>query len=641
MAEVGEVKYKVEVDDSGVDKQIDKTEGKLKSKFGSAAKAVGAAAASAIAAGTAAVVSLVKQAAQAYGEFEQLEGGVKKLFGEDVKDTVMKNAEEAFRTAGLSANEYMETVTGFSSSLIQSLNGDTAKAADVADRAIRDMSDNANTFGTSMESIQNAYMGFAKGNFTMLDNLKLGYGGTKEEMARLIADASKMTDVQKELGIEVQKGDLSFANIANAISVVQSKLNIMGTTEKEAASTFQGSLSMMQGAWTNLVAGMANPNADIGKLIGDMINSAQTFLGNAIPIITQALEGIGKAIEQLAPIIAAEIPGILEKSLPGLLQSGAKVVESLASGILAALPKLMPTATNVVLTLIKMLVQLAPQVIQVGLQCILELVNGITKALPQLIPAAVDAIITIVEALTQPDMLLQLVDAAILLIMTLAEALIKAAPRLIEKAPIIVGNLVSAIIQAAPKLLQAAVELILMLARGIVEQFGKIIQVGGQIVDNVRNGFSQKVSDARNWGRDVIGNFIDGVLQKWNDLRATVSRVASTIRSYLHFSTPDVGPLADFDEYAPDMMDLFAKGIDDGRGEVEKSIDNVAGTVAQGFTMDVGYNLPDIAGYAADLSAAMTASTSTEIIIPLSINGREIARASAWFMNEQLAWEAR
>jgi phage-related protein len=443
MAEVGEVKYKVEVDDSGVDKQIDKTEGKLKSKFGSAAKAVGAAAASAIAAGTAAVVSLVKQAAQAYGEFEQLEGGVKKLFGEDVKDTVMKNAEEAFRTAGLSANEYMETVTGFSSSLIQSLNGDTAKAADVADRAIRDMSDNANTFGTSMESIQNAYMGFAKGNFTMLDNLKLGYGGTKEEMARLIADASKMTDVQKELGIEVQKGDLSFANIANAISVVQSKLNIMGTTEKEAASTFQGSLSMMQGAWTNLVAGMANPNADIGKLIGDMINSAQTFLGNAIPIITQALEGIGKAIEQLAPIIAAEIPGILEKSLPGLLQSGAKVVESLASGILAALPKLMPTATNVVLTLIKMLVQLAPQVIQVGLQCILELVNGITKALPQLIPAAVDAIITIVEALTQPDMLLQLVDAAILLIMTLAEALIKAAPRLIEKAPIIVGNLVS------------------------------------------------------------------------------------------------------------------------------------------------------------------------------------------------------
>lgn len=641
MAEVGEVKYRVQVDDSDTDKQIDKTESKLKSKFGSAAKAVGVAAGAAIAAGTAAVVGLVKQAAAAYGEFEQLEGGVKKLFGDEVKDTVMKNAEQAFKSAGLSANEYMETVTGFSSSLIQSLNGDTAKAADIADRAIRDMSDNANTFGTSMESIQNAYMGFAKGNFTMLDNLKLGYGGTKEEMARLIADASKMTDVQEKLGITVEKGNMSFANIANAISVVQEKLGIMGTTENEAATTFQGSLSMMQGAWTNLVAGMANPDADIGRLIGDMIESAQTFLGNAIPIITQALEGIGTAVEQLAPIIAAEIPGILEKSLPGLLQSGAKVVESLASGILQAIPTLMPTVTNVILTLIKMLVQLAPQIITVGAQCILELVNGITKALPQLIPAAVSAIITIVEALTQPDMLMQLIDAAILLIMTLAEALIDAMPQLIEKAPVIVGNLVKAIIQAAPKLLQAAIELILTLVRGIVEQFGKIIEVGGQLVEKTKSGFSQKVQDAKNWGRDIIQNFIDGIKQKWNDLKATVSNVAQTVKSYLHFSTPDEGPLKDFNTYAPDMMELYAKGIDDNKGKVKDSINDVAGTVATAFTADVGYNLPDIAGYAADLSAAMTATQATEIIIPLSINGREIARASAWFMNEQLAWEAR
>lgn len=641
MAEVGEVRYRVVVDDSDTDKQIDKTESKLKSKFGSAAKAVGLAASAAIAAGTAAVVGLVKQATIAYGEFEQLEGGVKKLFGDEVKDTVMKNAEEAFRSAGLSANEYMETVTGFSSSLIQSLNGDTAKAADIADRAIRDMSDNANTFGTSMESIQNAYMGFAKGNFTMLDNLKLGYGGTKEEMARLIADASKMTDVQKELGIEVQKGDLSFANIANAISVVQQKLGIMGTTEEEAATTFQGSLSMMQGAWTNLVAGMANPDADIGKLVGDMIDSAQTFLGNAIPIITQALEGIGTAIEQLAPVLAAEIPGILEKSLPGLLESGAKVIESLAKGLLQAIPKLMPTVTDVIMSLVKMLISLAPQIITVGLQCILELVNGITQALPELIPAAVDAILTIVEALTQPDMLLQLVDASILLITTLAEALIDAAPKLIEKAPIIIGNLAKAIIQALPKILQAGVELMLTLVKGIVQYYGKIIEVGAEIIEKVKSGFKQKVQDAKNWGRDVIQNFIDGVKQKWNDLKAAVSDVAQTVKSFLHFSVPDEGPLKDFDTYAPDMMDLFAKGISDNKGKVEDSIDGVAGTIATAFTADVGYNLPDIAGYAADLSAAMTATQSLEIIVPLSINGREIARASAWFMNQQLAWEAR
>lgn len=641
MPDVGEVKYKVVADDSGLDSQIDKTEGKLKSKFGGAVKAVGAAAATAIAAGTAAVVSLAKQATAAYAEFEQLEGGVKKIFGDDVKDTVMKNAEMAFKTAGLSANDYMETVTGFSSSLIQSLNGDTAKAAGIADRAIRDMSDNANTFGTSMESIQNAYMGFAKGNFTMLDNLKLGYGGTKEEMARLIADASKMTDVQKELGIEVQKGDLSFANIANAISVVQSKLNIMGTTEKEAASTFQGSLSMMQGAWTNLVAGMANPDADIGVLIQRMIESAQTFLNNAIPIITRAIEGIGTAVEQIAPVIAEKIPGIIDTSLPGLLKSGAKVIESLAKGILQTIPKLMPTVTSVILELTQMLIDLAPEIIEVGVECILQLVNGITEALPKLIPAAVEAIITIVDALTQPSMLMQLVDASILLIQTLAEALIKAMPQLIQKAPIIIGHLAQAIIQAAPKLLQAGIELILTLIRGCVMQFGQLFSTGAQIVDKVRSGFSGYVHDAANWGRDIINNFINGIRQKWNDLTSTVRSVASTVRSYLHFSTPDEGPLKDFDTYAPDMMQLYAEGIDKNADKVENSIDDVTQSISTKFMADVGYNLPDITGYAADLSAAMTASSSTEIIIPLTIDGREIARASAWYMNEQLAWEAR
>lgn len=641
MSEVGEVKYKVVADDSGLDSQIDKAEGKLKSGFGSAVKAVGAAAATAIAAGTAAVVSLAKQATLAYSEFEQLEGGVKKIFGDDTAKTVMDNAAKAFESAGLSANDYMETVTGFSSSLIQSLNGDTKKAADIADRAIRDMSDNANTFGTSMESIQNAYMGFAKGNFTMLDNLKLGYGGTKEEMARLIAHASTLTDVQKELGIEVKKGDMSFANIANAISVVQNELNIMGTTEKEAASTFQGSLSMMQAAWQNLVTGMADPNADISVLIQRMIDSAQAFLNNAIPIITQAVEGIGSTIEQLAPVIAAKIPEILDKSLPGLLQSGAKVIETLAKGILSSIPKLMPTVTNVILSLIQMLINLAPQIISVGAECILQLIQGITNALPELIPAAVEAIITIVDALTQPSMLLQLVDASILLIQTLADALIKAMPRLIEKAPVIIGHLAQAIIQAFPKILQAGIELILTLVKGCVQQFGQLFSVGAQIVDKVRSGFQSYVYEASSWGRDIIQNFIDGVKQKWYDLKAAVSNVASTVRSYLHFSTPDEGPLKDFASYAPDMMSLYAQGITANADKVENSIDDVTQSIATKFTADVGYNLPDITGYAADLSASLTASSATEIIVPLNINGREIARASAWYMNEQLAWEAR
>lgn len=184
------------------------------------------------------------------------------MFGDDYQG-VMDNASKAFKTVGISANDYMEQVTSFSASLISSLNGDTAKATKIADNAMKDMADNANTFGTSIESIQNAYQGFAKGNFTMLDNLKLGYGGTKEGMQQLIKDASKLKDVQKELGIEVDKNDMSFANIANAISVVQKNMNIMGTTENEAMGTLTGSIQALQASWENFLSG----TGDLGQVV--------------------------------------------------------------------------------------------------------------------------------------------------------------------------------------------------------------------------------------------------------------------------------------------------------------------------------------------------------------------------------------
>ena len=597
MAEVGEVKYKVVADNSGLDDQISKTESTFKSKFGGAVKAVGVAAGAALAAGATAVAGIVKQATEAYAEFEQLEGGVKKIFGEETQKVVMENAANAFKSAGLSANEYMDTVTGFSSSLIQSLNGDTAKAADIADRAIRDMSDNANTFGTSMESIQNAYMGFAKGNFTMLDNLKLGYGGTKEEMARLIEDASKMTDVQKELGIEVKKGDKSFANIANAISVVQSKLNIMGTTEKEAATTFQGSLSMMKSAWQNLLTGMADPNADIGKLVGDMIDSAKTFLNNAIPIITQSVKGISKALKDIVPVLTKEIPGLIKEVGPELLKTGGELIKALGEGIL--------------------------------------------KALPDLIPVAVDVILDLVDYITDPNNLMAMVNGAVEIILAINEGLIEALPKLIEKAPEIIMALLEALIKNAPKLLEAGTKLVFAIVEGLVKAFGKLITAGGDLVKKIKEGFTKHNGEATSWGGDLIQKYIDGIKEKWNHLKQTVGQVASSIKKYLGFSEPEEGPLSDFHTYAPDMMDLYAKGIKDNIGEVEGSVTDVARTVAGAFTADVGYNLPDIAGYAADLTASMTAQASTEIIIPLTLNGREIARASAWFMNEQLAWEAR
>ena len=633
MPDVGEVKYKVTADDSGLDQQISHSESKLKAGFGKVAAAVGAAAASAVATGATAMAALTRQAVSAYADYEQLVGGVETLFG-DASEYVTESAADAFKTAGLSANEYMETVTSFSASLIQSLGGDTHKAAELADQAIIDMSDNANKMGSSMESIQNAYQGFAKGNMTMLDNLKLGYGGTKDEMDRLLADAEKISGIKYDVK--------SYADIVSAIHVIQENMGIAGTTAKEAADTISGSLAMVKGAWQNVIAAIGEGNEDkLSAYIYDLVSSVETAAGNLLPVIETAFDGIAQLVDELAPKIAEKLPGMIEKSLPGLLQAGAKAIEALAKGLLEALPKMMPTITQLIIDLAKMIISMAPEIIKCGIQLIVELAMGIAQALPDLIPAVIDAILMIVDTLTDPDNLVMLIDAAIQIILALAEGLIEAQDRLIEKAPEIIYNLVVAIIKAAPKLLQAALELILTLVRGVVQAFGKLNEVGSQVVDNVKKGFSQKVQDAKNWGRDVIKNFIDGILQKWNDLKQTVGNVAQTVKSYLGFSEPEVGPLSDFHTYAPDMMDLYAKGIKDNIGKVEDSVEDVSATVAGSFTADVGYNLPDISGYAADLSASLTAQASTSIEIPLYLDGREIARGTAWYMSEQLAWEAR
>ena len=635
MADVGVVKYKVELDDSDVGKQADKTESTLVSKFGGAAKKVGAAALSAsaavVTAAAGAAVALTKQAVSAYADFEQLTGGVETLFG-DAANFVELKAANAFSSAGLSANEYMETVTSFSASLIQSLGGDTEKAAQLADQAIIDMSDNANKMGSSMESIQNAYQGFAKQNYTMLDNLKLGYGGTKEEMARLLEDAEKISGIKYDLS--------SYADVVSAIHVMQESMGIAGTTAKEASETISGSLGMVSAAWKNVVTDIASGNEDrLSDSINDLVYSIETAAGNLLPVVEQALMGISELVAKLAPEIAEKLPEMITAALPSLLSAGADAIEALAKGLLDAIPSLMPTVMDVIKQLATMIIKMAPDIVKCGIELLGELAKGIAEALPDLIPVAIDAIITIVEALI--DNIDLLIDASIEIIIALAEGLIEALPRLIEKAPEIILKLLEAIIKAAPKLLEAGLELIMKLIEGIVKVFGKIIEIGAELVTKVKEGFKKKIEDAKNWGRDIINNFINGIKEKWQHLKDTVANVAKSVKEFLGFSEPEKGPLSDFHTYAPDMMDLYAKGINDNMDRVEDSVTNVAKTVAGTFTADVGYNLPDIAGYAADLSATMTATASTEIIVPLSIDGREVARASAWYMNEQLAWEAR
>lgn len=346
-------------------------------------------------AGATAIGAITKSAAENFAEYEQLVGGVETLF-KDSANIIQGYAAQAYKTAGLSANEYMETVTSFSASLLQSLGGDTAKASEYANRAIIDMSDNANKMGTSMEMIQNAYQGFAKQNYTMLDNLKLGYGGTQTEMQRLIADAAAMTDIQKELGVTVDASSMSFGNIVNAISVMQSSMGIAGTTSAEASQTISGSIAAMQSAWSNLVTGMADENADFETLVGNFVDSVATVGDNLLPTIDTALSGVADLIDQAFPAIMERVPVIISDFLPRVAESAVNIVKTLISGISDNQNSIFDTAIDVMNTLIDGFIELLPEIIVTGSMLLARLALGLIEAIPDLvrrIPEIVGAIV--------------------------------------------------------------------------------------------------------------------------------------------------------------------------------------------------------------------------------------------------------
>lgn len=450
-----------------------------------------------------ALVDLGKQSIAAYAEYEQLVGGVQTLFSgtelslEDYAASVGKssgdvldewmsltagarmvenNAEEAFRTVGLSANEYMETVTSFSASLIQSLGGDTAAAAQKADLAITDMSDNANKMGSDMASIQNAYQGFAKANYTMLDNLKLGYGGTKEEMQRLLTDAEALSGVKYDIS--------SYADIVDAIHVVQTEMGITGTTAKEAATTIEGSAKSMKAAWQNFLTGVAvEDNDGIGNLdvlIENVIDSVNTFADNLIPrlqiMVPRLVEGLLQLVNGLMPYI----PPALELLLPTLVQG----IGNLTSGIVAALPAAVEAVSAVVPMLVEQLTMLLPEIVTAGMEIITSLSDGIGENLPTLIPAAVDAIITVVDGLIAN--IDQLIIAAGKLIVGLAQGLIQAVPALTAKLP----------------------EIIAAICKGFLTGLASIGLVGEQLVHGLWDG----IKKAGQWLNDMIDGWASSIV---------------------------------------------------------------------------------------------------------------------------------
>lgn len=343
--------------------------GALKSGLAVAAKA--AAAATAAAAG--AVIALTKSAVENYGEYEQLVGGVETLF-KDSAGTVEEYANNAYKTAGLSANEYMETVTSFSASLLQSMGNDTQAAAEKADRAITDMSDNANKMGTDMQSIQNAYQGFAKQNYTMLDNLKLGYGGTKEEMQRLIDDANALNAAQ---GNYTNYTIESYADIVDAIHTVQTEMGITGTTALEASTTIEGSVSAMKAAWSNFVTGLGNDNANISELSAQLIESVGTVAENVLPVVETVLKNIAQAVQEDGPAMIEKFVSYAIEKLPEIISLGLQMVVSLVKGIAQNIPQIVTSVLNMMATIVKTIWESLPDIIEVGKNIVLGLWEGI------------------------------------------------------------------------------------------------------------------------------------------------------------------------------------------------------------------------------------------------------------------------
>lgn len=518
-------------------------------KLGSVVKEVGTA-----------FIDVGKSAIESYANYEQLIGGVETLF-KNSSNIVEDYANNAYKTAGLSANEYMSTVTSFSASLLQSLNGDTAKTAEVSNMAIIDMADNANKMGTSMESIQNAYQGFAKQNYTMLDNLKLGYGGTKTEMERLLADAQKITGV---------KYDISNLNdVYQAIHVIQGELGITGTTAKESSETIQGSIASVKSSWQNLLTGFVDDNANMELLINNFVDSIFTAADNILPKVQELVDNMSQMLPDLINKIS--------ERLPELLQSGMQILSSLMQGIQTNLPQIMSTVVQVINTLVQGLIQMLPELLQTGITLLVELVKGIVQALPDIIPAMIDAVMLMVETLI--DNIDLIIDAGIQLILALADGLIEALPKLIEKIPVIIEKLINAIVNNLPKIIEAGITLVIKLAEGLIKAIPQLIKSVPQIITSIVKGLGEGVKSMVEVGGNLLKGLWDGMKNLgtwlWNKVKSLLGGLTDKIKNFFGIHSPST---LFKDEIGTNLALGIGEGFTDSMTDVAADMQNAIPT---------------------------------------------------------------
>ena len=476
-------------------------------------------------AGTAAataVGTMVAKSVSSFADYEQLTGGVDTLF-KDSSAAVQKYANDAYKTAGLSANSYMETVTNFSASLISSLKGDTAKAADYANSALVDMADNANKMGTNMTDIQNAYQGFAKQNYTMLDNLKLGYGGTQAEMKRLLGDAQKLTG---------QKYDISsFADITQAIHAIQTQMDITGTTAKEASTTISGSWGSLKAAFENTLVSLTTGGKMFDQSLDALVDSAKTFGQNVIPAITGALSGVGYLIDGLAPTIGEVIPPLINDLAPTLANSAASLISSLVNGLVQNASQFSNCLNNIVVVAVTGLSAVVPKLLIATSQIVGNLMQGLSNSMPQIISGAVTLIEGLVDGLVDNVPLLAM--GAVQLVTSLANGLIENLPRIIDAGVNLITGIISASYSMMPQIIQGGMQLVVNLAVGLVRAIPQLIAALPQITGAIVKGFMSV-----NWfdlGLQLIKSIWEGIKsirsEMWNGVKEKTSELWGGVKN--------------------------------------------------------------------------------------------------------------
>ena len=494
---------------------------------------------------------------------QQSMGGIETLFKENAT-RVIKYADEAYKTTGLSANAYMENVTGFSASLLQSLGGDTAKAAEVANMAMIDMADNSNKMGTSMESIQTAYQGFAKQNYTMLDNLKLGYGGTKEEMQRLLNDAQKLTGTKYDIN--------NLNDVYQAIHAIQENLDITGTTAKEASTTFTGSFNAMKAAASNVLGDLAL-GEDVEPALTALAQTAQTFFfDNFLPMLGNIVKGIPDIVEfgleMLQETLSSNLGSILD-SIPELVELGKDLILNLYNSALEAIPDLINLASDIVNFLVTAFMENWPSIFQSGIDFVFQLVDGLIQSAPAIVDAAWNLITSLLTTIYENAP--QYISAGFQVVSNLIDGLVQRIPQVISTIANMVGNILTTIWNNLPQILDAGVKIISSLISGIAkmipEVLGKIVHMGSEIIKNFTG------IDLWAAGKAIIDGFLGGLKSAWSAVTDFIGGVANWIAEHK-------GPIS-YDKrllipHGNAIMNSLQKGLENGFSGVKSQVISIA-----------------------------------------------------------------